>query len=145
MVASSDLIIEGTVVEVTKGRAVGPPGEELQFAQVGIKIDRLFSGEPPADVVNLEEDGLLYEPLSAVGDRGVFFLHLKVDSPSGQPLFVLASSSGRFLDLDGKVVSSNGETAWVADLEKVPFLDFEEQVAEAVAGLGTEAIPSPSP
>jgi hypothetical protein len=43
MVATSDLVIEGTVREVKPGRVVGGEGA-IQFAQVTVSVDRVLFG-----------------------------------------------------------------------------------------------------
>jgi len=44
MVATSDLVIEGTVQSVEPGRVVGSREAAIQFAQVTLSVNRLLFG-----------------------------------------------------------------------------------------------------
>jgi hypothetical protein len=81
MVATSDLVIEGTVQEVEPGRVVGEGDAEIQFAQVTLSVDRVLSGRMDAASVVLEEYGLERRHPSRVGDHGVYFLHRRRTRP----------------------------------------------------------------
>jgi hypothetical protein len=98
MVASSDLVIAGTVQEVEPGRVLGEGDAAIQFAQVTLSVDRVLSGRMDAASVVLEEYGLERGHPSRVGDHGVYFLHQKTDAPA---FHRLVNSQGRFLD-DGE-------------------------------------------
>jgi hypothetical protein len=95
MVATSDLVIEGTVQEVEPGRVVGEGGAAIRFAHVTLSVDRVLFGRMEAASVALEEYGLERGHPSRVGDHGVYFLHPKTDSPA---FYRLVNSQGRFLD-----------------------------------------------
>ena len=111
MVATSDLVIEGTVQEVEPGRVLGEGDAAIQFAQVTLSVDRVLFARVDAASVVLEEYGLELGHPSRLGDHGVYFLHQKTDAPA---LHRLVNSQGRFLD-DGKggLVAPNDGVDWV--------------------------------
>jgi hypothetical protein len=81
MVATSDLVIDGTVRMVEPGRIVGAGDASIQFAQVTVSVDRVLFGKMDAALVVLEEYGLERGHPSRVGDHGVYFLHQKTARP----------------------------------------------------------------
>ena len=115
MVATSHLVIEGTVLEVEPGRVVGDGEASIQFAQVTVSVDRVLFGRMDAASVVLEEYGLELGHPSRVGDHGVYFLHQKTDAPAFHRLL---NSQGKFLD-DGKggLVAPNDQADWMKTIE----------------------------
>jgi hypothetical protein len=111
MVATSDLVIDGTVRMVEPGRIVGAGDASIQFAQVTVSVDRVLFGRSDAANVVVEEYGLERGHPSRVGDHGVFFLHRKADAPT---FYRLVNSQGKFLDEEkGGLVAPNDEADWV--------------------------------
>jgi hypothetical protein len=141
MVATSDLVIEGTVQEVEPGRVVGEGDASIQFAQVTVSVDRVVFGRMDAASVVLEEYGLQLGHPSRVGDHGVYFLHQKADAPA---FHRLVNSQGRFLD-DGKggLVAPNDEADWVKAIEGESLSQLESDV-EAAARAAAEGRVEPA-
>jgi hypothetical protein len=133
MVATSDLVIEGTVQEVEPGRVVGEGDASIQFAQVTVSVDRVVFGRMDAASVVVEEYGLELGHPSRVGDHGVYFLHQKTDAPFHR----LVNSQGRFLDdRKGGLVAPNDQADWVRAIEGQSLSQLESDVegaAKAVA------------
>jgi hypothetical protein len=129
MVATSDLVIEGTVQRVEPGRVVGGGDASIQFGQVTVSVDRvLFGRRAPANVV-LEEYGLERGHPSRVGDHGVYFLHRKTDAPM---FHRLVNSQGRFLDDRHRgLVAANDEADWVKAIEDESLSQLENDVEAA--------------
>jgi hypothetical protein len=140
MVASSDLVIEGTVQEVEPGRVLGEGDAAIQFAQVTLSVDRLLFGRMDAADIVVEEYGLERGHPSRVGDHGVYFLHQKTDAPA---FHRLVSSQGRFLD-DGRsgLVAPNHEADWVKAIEGESLSQLKNDV-EAAARAVAEVESSP--
>jgi hypothetical protein len=131
MIATSDVVIEGTVQKVEPGRVVGRGDGAIQFGQVTMPVDRVLFGELEPSSVVLEEYGLEYGHLSRVGDHGVYFLTQKDDGPR---FFRIVSSQGRFLDDgSGGLVAPNDEADWVKAIEGESLAELENDV-EAAAG-----------
>ena len=108
LVRASDVVVEGTVVAVQRGRAIGSAQQGIVTRFVELRVSRVLTGD--AGVVGadgsviVEEEGWLpdgrpvrvngVEP-SAVGDRGVYFL---VQGASEEfPYTAVVSDQGRFL------------------------------------------------
>jgi hypothetical protein len=129
MVATSDLVIEGTVREVEPGRVVGEGDASIQFAQATLAVDRVLFGKMDAARVVLEEYGLERGHPSRVGDHGVYFLHQKTDAPA---FHRLVNSQGRFLD-DGRsgLVAPNHEADWVKAIEGESLSQLKNDVEAA--------------
>ncbi|HEX6580437.1 MAG TPA: hypothetical protein VF195_06170 [Actinomycetota bacterium] len=129
MVATSDLVIEGTVRIVEPGRIVGAGDASIQFAQVTVSVDRVLFGRWDAVNVVVEEYGLERGHPSRTGDHGIYFLHQKADAPMFQRL---VNSQGRFLD-DGKggLVAPNDEADWVKAIESEPLSQLQSDVRAA--------------
>jgi hypothetical protein len=135
MVATSDLVIEGTVWMVEPGRRVGEGDASIQFAQVTVSVDRVLFGWRGAGNVVLEEYGLERGHPSRIGDHGIYFLHQKTDAPT---FHRLVNSQGRFLDSGkGKLVAPNDEADWVKAIERESLSQLESDV-EAAAKAVTE-------
>ena len=80
MVATSDAVVDATVVAVNPGRVVIlPPDGRTEFSEVTLRVSNVLAGEAPTEVV-LEEDGILATK-SELGDRGVYFIVRKQDRP----------------------------------------------------------------
>jgi hypothetical protein len=129
MVATSDLVIEGTVLSIEPGRVVGSRETAIQFAQVTLSVDRLLFGNIDSVGVVIEEYGLESSRSSQVGDHGVHFLHQKTDA---RPFYRLVNSQGRFLD-DGKggLVALDHKASWVKVIEHKSLSEFESEVQAA--------------
>ena len=133
MVATSDLVIEGTVKSVEPGRVVGEGDAAIQFGQVTLSVNRVLFGKIEFSSVVLEEFGLESGHPSQVGDHGVYFLTQKNDG-HGPQFFRIVSSQGRFLD-DGRggLVAPSDEADWVKAVEGESLSQLENDVD--VAGL----------
>jgi hypothetical protein len=129
MVATSDLVIEGTIQEVEPGRVVGDGDAAIRFTQVTVSVDRVLFRRMEAAKVELEEYGLEFGHPSRVGDHGVYFLHQKTDAPA---FYRLVNSQGRFLD-DGKggLVAPNDEADWLKAIEGESLSQLESDVGAA--------------
>jgi hypothetical protein len=129
MVATSHLVIEGTVQEVEPGRVLGDGDAAIQFAQVTLSVDRVLFARMDAASVVLEEYLLELGHPSRVGDHGVYFLHQKTDAPA---FHRLVNSQGRLLD-DGKggLVAPNDEADWVKAIEGESLSQLESDVEPA--------------
>jgi hypothetical protein len=129
MVATSDLVIEGTVQSVEPGRVVGSGEAAIQFAQVTLSVNRPLFGSIDSTGVVIEEYGLESSRPSQVGDHGVYFLHQKTDAPQ---FYRLVNSQGRFLE-DGKggLVALDHEASWVKVIENQSLSELETEVQAA--------------
>lgn len=107
MTKGSDLVILGTVSDVSPGRVLGSEDEggRIQLRSVVVDVEQVLAGNgvKPGESLVLEEEG--WDPTSGKGyvvngvtwsqvdDSGVYFLHLKSDP--GPPRYRLISSDGR--------------------------------------------------
>jgi hypothetical protein len=80
MVATTEVIVIGTVADVTKGRVVGPPGEEVQYLDTTLDVEKVLAGDVTDTQLTVETLELeVYEfDWRQPGERLVAFL-----SPSG--------------------------------------------------------------
>lgn len=143
MVATSGLVVEGTVQQVEPGRIVGEGDASIQFAQVTLSVDRVLFGRKDADNVVLEEYGLERGHPSRVGDHGVYFLHRKTDAPT---FHRLVNSQGRFLD-DGRggLVVPNDEADRVKAIEGASLSQLESDVEAAVMAVAEGRVEPANP
>jgi hypothetical protein len=143
MVATSDLVIEGTVERVEPGRVVGEADGAIQFAQVTISVDRVLVGRKDDPNVVIEEYGLERGHPSRVGDHGVYFLHLKTDAPT---FYRLVNSQGRFLgDGKGGLVAPNDEADWVKAIESQSLSQLDSDVQAAASAVAEGRVDSAKP
>ena len=131
MVATSDLVITGTVQTTEPGRVMGEGDGAIQFVEVTVIVNRVLFGEIDSSTVVLEESGLEHGHPSQVDDLGVYFLHQKADAPQ---FFRLVNSQGRFLDdTNGKLVALDDGVAWAKAIELLSLAELESLI-EAAAG-----------
>ena len=131
MVATSDLVIEGTVQKVEPGRVVGEGHGAIQFGQVTMSVNRVLFGNIEPSRVVLEEYGLEYGHPSQVGDHGVYFLTQKNDG-HGPQFFRIVNSQGRYLDDgNGGLVAPNDQADWVKAVEGKSLSQLESDVEAA--------------
>jgi len=131
MVATSDLVIEGTVQKVEPGRVVGEGHGAIQFGQVTMSVNRVLFGKIEPSRVVLEEYGLEYGHPSQVGDHGVYFLTQKNDG-RGPQFFRIVNSQGRYLDDgNGGLVAPNDQADWVKAVEGKSLSQLESDVEAA--------------
>lgn len=129
MVATSDLVIRGTVQRIEPGRILGDGDAAIQVAQVTLSVGRILFGETATSIVMLEEYGLERGHPSLRGDVGVYFLHRKTDAPD---FYRLVNSQGRFLeDGTGGLVAIDDGAAWVRALEGRSLSQLERGVEDA--------------
>ena len=139
MVATSDAVIEGTVLSAEPGRVVGSDSDPVQFVQLNLKVDELLFGKLPVlgkdQTIMLEESAGSVEGSgdlqgvygSAAGDHGIYFLGWKDETP----FYYLINSEGRFLVQDGKVVALNKLDEWALDLERLSPDALKSRILEA--------------
>lgn len=133
MVATSDAVVEGTVVKVETGRTVGPTEAPLTFSQVTLQVDAVLYGNLKTDPVLLEEDGTGYS-YSETGSHSVYFITYK-GAPE-EPFYRLVSSAGRFIvSPSGTLEASNDEPPWVVEIETLDLAALKERVAEATLAI----------
>jgi hypothetical protein len=134
----SDLVIEGTVLAVERGRLVGDPsGTAIVSRLVTVRIEHVFAGSDagrnrPGAVLIVEEEGWLDDgtPLlvdevdpSTVGLRALWFLtDIDVDET---PTYVVISSQGRFDRVGNATDSVDG------GLDDDPLVAFVETLSYA--------------
>lgn len=150
MAVNSDLIVLGTVTDVTPGRKAGTPPEDVQYRDVTIKVEELpldRRGTAPASVVVQEvgwSSGTAIEnvdqPWSRIGDRGYFFLQEDVPNKYGY-----LGAQARVLIDAGQVKSSGSpEVQSVQRLNNTTSTDLTKEVAAAVRKIHEEDIPNPA-
>ncbi len=98
MVATSDAVALATVLEVTEGRLIGDPGDDMiQLTEVTLQIDALLSGAVDEPTLKLEL--ILGEWLDtswlASGEQSLIFLHKKTD-PTSEAYYRPINSQGVF-------------------------------------------------
>jgi hypothetical protein len=135
MVATSDLVIEGTVKSVEPGRVVGEGDAAIQFGQVTLSVNRVLFGKIEFSSVVLEEFGLESGHPSQVGDHGVYFLTQKNDG-QGPQFFRIVNSQGRFLDDgDSKLIAIDDQSVWVKLIEGMSLSELEAEVDVAATAV----------
>lgn len=129
MVATSDLIVVGTVQTVEPGRVLGEDEAAIQFVQITLSVDQVLLGQFDAKSVVLEEFGLEGNQPSQVGDHGVYFLHQKTDAPE---FYRLINTQGRFLDNEqGGLVALDDESWWVKVIESKSLSELVREIQAA--------------
>lgn len=139
MLATSDVVIAGTVLDVEPGRVVGSEADPVQLLQLTINVDEILYGDLPtgsAQTILVEESAGSLEGAqetvgiygSKAGDNGFYFLGWK----DGTSYYYLVNSEGRFLIESGRVVASNQLDAWALELEQLTPDQLKERIAQAV-------------
>jgi hypothetical protein len=136
MVATSDAVIEGDVVQIKPGRSIQESDDfVLQFQNVTIAVDRLYSGKlsGPTSGVTVEEHATVELPLTTEGSHGFFFLHW--DDVNAR--YYIIAPEGRFLETSYGLRAAPGaefeDGVWVQEIEKLTVGEFRQQLEEAVA------------
>jgi hypothetical protein len=143
MVATSDLVVRGTVRKVEPGRVVGEGDASIQFAQVTLAVDRVLFGQFDATRVVLEEYGLERGHPSKVDDAGVYFLRRKTDAPD---FYRLVNSQARFLDNgNGGLIALDDEATWVKAIEAQSLSQLESDVEAAATAVAEGKIQPAKP
>ena len=128
MAATADVVVEGLVTSVEKGRTIEVAhGAGLQFVLVSLGVKQVFAGKVDGTIVLEEEATRGFE----AGQHGVFFLHLKQDDPAAG-YYRLVNSQSEFLFVDGVVTPSSDEDIWIQKLESLDAASFEDLVRVAV-------------
>jgi hypothetical protein len=143
MVATSDLVLTGTVQKVEPGRVVGEGDGAIEFGQVTLSIDRVLFGRTDATTVVLEEYGLEFGHDSQVGDHGVYFLHQKTDAPQ---FYRIVNTQGRFLDDgSGGLAAPDDEADWVKAIERESLFQLEADVQAAAVAVAQGSVKPAKP
>ena len=131
LVAASDLVVTGEVVETARGRLVGDADNGGVVSRiVTVRVDRvLVAGvEPVSGFVLVEEEGWLADgtPImvddvtpSAVGDHGVWFLDTISDGDVTTHLVI--NSQGRYLAEEDGLVGGDRDDPLVEQLQALGF------------------------
>jgi hypothetical protein len=118
LVAASDVVVQGRVVETGRGRTFGEPGGRTIVSRlVTLRVDTVLAGTAPATgALLVEEEGwlddgspLVVDGLSPTeeGDSGIWFLAAGGDPDV--PAYVVVGAQGRYLAEDGRLVGAAGE------------------------------------
>jgi hypothetical protein len=146
MVVSSDLVIEGRVVDSKPGELRGEGADGLggiQFAETTVKIDRVLAGEVAGDSVTVESMGWtsVGRPIQFVdgsshhihiaGERGIFHL-VKTRRPDDRILYRLTSSQGKFLVAsDGALRATRIGDALALEVAALPPAELARRISRA--------------
>jgi hypothetical protein len=125
LVAASDVVVEGRVVETRRGRSFGEPGGRTIVSRlVTLRVDAVLAGARPAEgAVLVEEEGWLDDGSPLVvdglrpteeGDSGVWFLAAGGDPDV--PAYVVVGPQGRYLAEGGRLTGAAGDDPLVSDL-----------------------------
>ncbi len=122
LVASSDIVAEARVGEISTGRSVGPDDDTITFREIRLDITRQYRGERVSQIL-LEEEGIdangeeyQLNDLRWLedGDEGIFFLAEKTDAPGNYRLvntqgrILFAGSASEFAEPEGPVAQEMG-------------------------------------
>lgn len=142
LLAASDAVIEGTVLEAGPGRTVDLTGDGqnvVQMEQATVRVDRILAGSVASDVVLVEEYYGTLQHEWQEGVPGYFFLHEKDESDVGQTYYRLTSSQGRFDVSSDVIVASNDTMSWVTDLERLQPDEFAALIGAVASEAGQDA------
>ena len=144
MVAASPIIVDATVVEVTRGRIVGPREDPIQFRELELDVHEVLVGSLASDAVMLEEEGWSGADLQVsfsindsrwanVGDRALWFIIDKGGAEAGY--YRLVNSQSRFflLGTDG-VRSNRPDDELGRTVEQMGEARLRSAIAQASAG-----------
>ncbi|MEX0782446.1 MAG: hypothetical protein WD557_07340 [Dehalococcoidia bacterium] len=122
MTGEADLIVEGEVERVERGREFGQPGiARVYFVTAYIRLERTYAGTAPGKEVPLEifvGDGSGVEPFieGFPGTRGLWFLFQKDAEAKrlgtmveGLGFYMLVSSQGLVAEVNGTAENAFGE------------------------------------
>ena len=143
MVQSSDLVIEGRVVDSKPGelRGEGPDGlGGVQFAETTVKIDRVLAGAVSGDSVVIESmgwtsvgrpiellDGSTHH-IHAAGERAVFHL-VRTRRPDDRVLYRLTSSQGKYLFRpDGSLLPTRIDDPLALEVAALPASELARRI-----------------
>lgn len=132
MVATSDLVVVGTVQSVRTGRVVGEADSPLEFMEVTVRIDETLFGDAPRSVILEVEEvliGSIYErePIwRAPGHQSMFFLHRKSDETpiqyyrpiNSQGVLTIDQATGALIPAVADSFTSTLATLTVAELRQ---------------------------
>jgi len=137
MVATTPVVVEGTVVAMEPGRKIGTGDGStddgaIQMYQATLQVSAVLHGPAVPETIVVEESGLVL-PLLKSGDEGVFFVYAKeADSATGVVFYGAINSEGRFLvGSDGFVEGGNDADAWVQELESLTLEGLRVAIEEA--------------
>lgn len=138
MVATSSVVIVGTVNALEPGRTAGSGMDQEVYTNAVVHVDDQLFGGPAAPDVRVEQltsfagdpivlDGV--EP-SKLGDHGIYFLR-RTDTGT----YVLVSSQGRFLERGPRMVGTNAHDELVNRLVRLDMTTLAQRVREAKASV----------
>jgi hypothetical protein len=144
LVAASDVVVEGRVVETRRGRSFGEPGGRTIVSRlVTLRVDAVLAGAAPtAGAVLVEEEGWLDDGSPLVvdglrpteeGDSGIWFLAAGGDPDV--PAYVVVGPQGRYLAEDGRLAGAAGDDPLVSDLASLG----PDGLAEAITAADSRA------
>lgn len=159
LVATSPLIVAGSVERTERGRRLGvetsnggSSGGSLRARSAILTIEQVFRGSlQPGDQIVMDEKGydragnpfMLDDlPWSEVGDRGVYFLLRDSDWPEGH--YTSVHPDGRLL-LDGLDVISFADTRLGAQLDKLTPGALVNAIGMSVADVNIDNIRPQTP
>lgn len=165
MVATSDAVVEATVIDVQPGTLYEEePGQiegSVQFSNVVMRVDAvnfvrgalpISSGDRLVNVELVRESGLAIEinevDASIIGDRGFYFIALlgsKIVNQEAMLSFGLTSSQGRYLiQTDGTLRGSNPHDPLVQSIQSLTPEQLRQQIEHAREGfLSGQVQPQP--
>lgn len=148
MVATSSVVVEGTVAGLEAGRVEGSGHDEERYTNVVIRVHSGLFGDAPAELRLEELASFAGSPIeldgvraSQLGDRGIYFLRRK---PSG--VYVLVSSQGRMLEDGSRLQGASGHDELVERLSEYDVETLKARISDAKQAIAEGRVkPEPGP
>jgi hypothetical protein len=131
MVATSDLVVFGTVAEVGAGRSVGPPEEAIQYGKATLSIEEVFKGSVEGPSVTVETLALeRYEP--DWRRRGTSVIVFLADgSPTADGAYYLTNHTQSVFIVEAGDLRPTSEDAFATQVSAMSLNEFRNEVANA--------------
>lgn len=147
IVATSDIVVLGTVVDVRDGTTKGPPGEEIQHLDAIIQVDESFYGDV-AKASTLTVQTLKFvapeQDWRAVGSKVLAFLKLSTD-PADDGRYYLLTDQSVFLVTGSDVQVPVKDDPFSERVAAMTIDDIRHEIAQNIPAIDAGEISPQSP
>lgn len=137
MVATSDVVVLGTVTDIRQGMTVGEPGEEIQLLDVAFDVqEALYGSTEPSRTLTVQSDPFIpTEPeWRGIGNTVLLFMKVNTD-PGAEGRYYPINEQSVYLVSGTDVQATTDHDSFSREVAAMTLDEIREKVKEAAEAI----------